>query len=125
MSQIANSTVLAAVVAGAVSFITFLINRHDNRAAIIDKIADDVKALRADIEQGRAISARIRILTASDEVIHGVKHSQEWWDQVLDDCSFYDKYCLEHPGFKNKKAVHAIEHLNDVYVEIYKENKFI
>lgn len=75
--------------------------------------------------RGRAISARIRILTASDEVIHGVKHSQEWWDQVLDDSTFYEQYCRDHPDFKNKKAVHAIDHLNEVYGKVYTSNDFI
>ena len=122
---IANSTVLAAVVAGAVSLISLLIGRHDGVRKDIADLAADVKELRADIGRGRAISARIRILTASDEVVHGVKHSREWWDQVLDDCTFYEHYCEDNPDFKNKKAVHAIEHLNEVYITVYREKKFV
>lgn len=122
---IANSTVLAAVVAGAVSLISLLIGRHDGVRKDIADLADDVKELREDIGRGRAISARIRILTASDEVVHGVKHSREWWDQVLDDCTFYERYCEYNPDFKNKKAVHAIEHLNEVYITVYREKKFV
>lgn len=125
MSTLANSTVLAAIVAGAVSFITFLINRHDNRGGVLDKIQTDLADLKEEFERGRAISARIRILTASDEVIHGTRHSQEWWDQVLDDCTFYEQYCASHKNFLNKKAQHATEHLNNVYVKIYQKNDFI
>lgn len=125
MSTLANSTVLAALVAGAVSFITFLINRYDNRGEVLKKIQSDLASLKDDFERGRAISARIRILTASDEVIHGVRHSQEWWDQVLDDCTFYEQYCANHKNFKNKKAQHATEHLNDVYARVYQKNDFI
>lgn len=121
------TTITAAVIGSTAlsSLIQYFVSRHDSRAETIDRIAEDVKELREDIERGRAISARIRILTASDEVIHGVKHSQEWWDQVLDDCSFYERYCGAHPDFKNKKAVHAIEHLNEVYSQVYTENAFI
>lgn len=122
---IANSTVLAAVVAGAVSLISLLIGRHDGVKKAIDDLADDVKELRADIGRGRAVGARIRIITASDEVVHGERHSKEWWDQILDDCTFYENYCSENPGFKNKKAEHATKHLNDTYIKVYEKNDFI
>ena len=120
-------TIITAIVGSSAvaTLIQFFVNRHDSRADAIAAIRDDLHALRAEFERGRAISARIRILSASDEVMHGEKHSQEWWDQVLDDCSFYEIYCHDHKDFKNKKAVHATEHLSAVYSKVYESNSFI
>lgn len=120
-------TIITAIVGSSAvaTLIQFFVNRHDSRADAIKEIQADIRALRWEFERGRAISARIRILSAADEVIHGEKHSQEWWDQILDDCSFYDIYCQDHKDFKNKKAVHATEHLNAVYAKVYANNSFI
>lgn len=113
-------------------FIQFLISRHDDKAgtakrlqAAVDKIAASLNDLREEYKQGRAISARIHIITASDEVKHGVKHSFEWWDQALADIDLYEKYCREHPGFMNTKAEHAIEHIKMVHLERLQKNDFI
>lgn len=120
-------TIISAIVGSTAvaSLIQFFVARHDSRAAVIDKIADDVKELRVEFRRGRAISARIRILDANDEVLHGAKHSKEWWDQVLDDVTFYDQYCTANPDFRNAKAVHAKENLERIYVEVMKKNEFI
>lgn len=119
---IATAIIGSSAVAG---LIQFFVSRHDSKMDMIKKIADDLRELRDDFHLSRAIAARIRIISASDEVMHGVRHSQEWWDQILDDCTFYEQYCAEHPTFKNKKAVHAEKHLNDVYAKIYEKNDFI
>lgn len=129
---IANSTVLAAAVAGAVSLVLFLIGRHDNKNDVFSKIEEEIASIKETIEElktdnkrGRAVAARIRILNGSDEVVHGERHSREWWDQILDDITFYENYCDEDKDFKNKKAVNAKQHLNDTYVKVYERNDFI
>lgn len=122
-----GTTIITAIVGSTAvaSLVQFFVSRHDSRADKIDKIAADLSKLREELGEGRAISARIRILVAADEVVRGERHSQEWWDQVLDDCTFYDQYCLEHKDFKNKKAQHAVKVLNDVYFQVFKNNDFI
>lgn len=106
-------------------FIQFLISRHDDKTgkaaqlqSAVDRIASDLASLREEFNRGRAVSARIRILSAADEISHGAEHSREWWDQVIDDAGLYEKYCDGHPDFKNKKAVHAKELLDRVYAEL-------
>lgn len=128
-----TTIVLSIIGSGALfGFIQFLISRHDDRAgkasrlqAAVDKIAAELSSLREEFKLGRAVSARIRILGAADEVSHGIEHSREWWDQVMEDVGLYEKYCDAHPNFKNKKAVHAKDLLDSTYAERLNKNDFI
>lgn len=72
-----------------------------------------------------AKTARRRILRCADELRMGIEHSQEFFDDILDDVSCYNNYCLENPDFKNMKAVVAIEFIKDTYQNCLKENKFL
>lgn len=122
-----TQTIITAVIGSTAlsSLLQFFINRYDTRHDTMRKISENLRALREDYERGRAIAARIRVLVSADETRQGVRHSQEWWDQVLDDCTFYDQYCHDNPTFRNKKATHAIEHLTETYRKVYDHNDFI
>ena len=76
-------------------------------------------------KQDDAKSARRRILSCADELRIGVHHSQEFFDDVLEDISYYNNYCTENPEFKNMKATVAIELIKETYHECLKENKFL
>jgi len=136
------------------SFITFLINRRDNRNAALKEIVEVIKAmkdsseeqfretreaintlredmnandlkLRDSLDETKAITARVRILRASDEILHKMKHSKEWFDQLNDDITYYETYCNTHPDFRNNKATHAIASINKVYAKCIEENDFL
>lgn len=110
---------------GVASLIQFLIARKDKQKSLLEKIISDLAEIREEMKRDRAVNARIRILGASDEVLHGVDHSLEWWNQVNEDITKYDNYCNNHPDFKNNKAVQAIDHLNKIYAERLEKNDFI
>ena len=76
-------------------------------------------------KQDDAKSARRRILSCADELRRGIEHSQEFFDDVLDDISYYNHYCKDNPNFKNMKAVVAIEFIKETYQHCLKENKFL
>lgn len=76
-------------------------------------------------KQDDAKSARRRILSCADELRRGVEHSQEFFDDVLEDISYYNNYCAENPDFKNMKAVVAIEFIKETYHNCLKENNFL
>ena len=80
------------------------------------KEADELKEIR---------SARRRILRFNDEIINHVKHSREYFDDVLEDVNAYESYCRKNPDFRNGKAVLAIENIERVYRECMKEGKFL
>lgn len=95
----------------------------------INALRDDMnvndKKLRDALEENKAITARVRILRAADEIMHKMKHSKEWFDQLNDDVDFYETYCNKHPDFRNNKATHAIATINEVYAKALKENDFL
>lgn len=136
--------ILAFIGSGAIfTFIQFLINRKDQRdeklnsisdrlddtATSVQKLSDKMEQnnteLREQMLKDKALVARVRILRASDEILHKMKHSKEWFDQLNEDISFYEKYCKEHPTFVNNKATHAIASINSVYAKALEDNDFL
>lgn len=76
-------------------------------------------------EEERVKAARRRILRCSDEIRSKVKHSQEYFDDMLSDISFYKQYCKENPKFENEKAVIAIKIIEETYERCHKNNDFL
>ena len=135
-------------------FIQFLINRKDQNNSKLDSISKtvvnldtNVKELKEEVktqiseladkmeendeelrQQQLKINAdtrRVRILRGSDEIRMHIKHSEEWFDQTNEDITEYEKYCSEHPGYKNNKAIHAIQNINKAYEKALKDNDFL
>lgn len=76
-------------------------------------------------EEERVKAARRRILRCADEIRSKVKHSKEYFDDILADISFYKNYCKENPEFENEKAVMAIELIEETYKRCLRENDFL
>lgn len=70
-------------------------------------------------------ACRTRILRFADELRRGVEHSEEFFNQILDDVSDYEHYCLEHPNYKNNKAGNAIAEIDKVYQKCMEKNSFL
>ena len=147
--------VLSIVGSSAVfGFIQFLITRKDNRNEKLDNLSKDIKEvngtvaklsddmtkkiddlseeMRAGDEKLRqesmktvADTRRVRILRGSDEIKLKIRHSEEWFDQMNDDITEYENYCATHPGYKNKKAVHAILNVGQAYERALNTNDFL
>lgn len=144
-SQLIVTIVCACLGSGGVlSFIQYLLNRRDkcdeSHKALsdtlektnkeihesLDEIKDDIQDLKDDLDQMEAVNARIRILQASDNIRHtGTKHSEEFFDQLNEDITVYEKYCSKHAAFKNNKAGHAIEYINSIYQKALVDNNFL
>lgn len=77
------------------------------------------------LEEADVVSCRVRILGFADEIRRNVRHSQETFDQVLSDIDTYEKYCDNHPDFKNKKTVAAKEKIMSVYSKCIDNNDFL
>lgn len=72
-----------------------------------------------------ARQARSKILRFDDELRINIKHSQEYFDDVIEDITFYENYCSKNPNFKNRKAVSAIEHIMKAYDKCHDDNSFL
>jgi hypothetical protein len=87
------------------------------------------KALNKNIEerlaQKDAEDARNHILRFGDEIKNKVRHSEEYFNQILDDITKYEKYCNEHKDFQNARTVQTTEIIKRVYKKCYEENDFL
>lgn len=112
------------------AFLQFLITRHDNKVGkqaeilnAIRELSDDVATVKDDANRRDAVLARTHILRFKDELYNGVKHSQEYFEQTLDDMAVYDRYCEKHPDFQNGRTVEASLYIREEYRRLFKEHK--
>ena len=102
-----------------------MLDRLDNVEKKINNIEERDLEQDKKSEEDRAKAARRRILRCADEIRSKVKHSKEYFDDVLSDISFYKNYCKENPKFENEKAVMAIELIEETYKKCCRENDFL
>lgn len=98
----------------------------------LESVQDDVKDLgnkhsnlEYRMDKDKADDCRTRILRFGDELRRGVEHSEEFFNQILDDISDYKRYCTEHPEYKNDRAVNAIAEIEKVYQRCMEKNSFL
>ena len=126
MSEIVVAIIVAVLASGGLwGLIQFLINRKDKTAEKIDKIMELIKDVSERVDNGAATNARTRILRFDDELINGVHHSKEYFQQTLEEIDTYEKYCNKHPNYKNNACVLAIEHIRRVYTRLLDEGGFL
>lgn len=111
--------------AGLFSLLQYLITRRDARTKMLETIKKEIDEIKADRLLDKATDARRRILRSSDEVLQGMNHSQEWWEQVMDDVTYYEKYCATHQGYENNKAKIAIKELTECYEQRRERQDFL
>ncbi len=116
------------------SFIARSIGKALNKDMMdkLESVQDDVKDLgnkhsnlEYRMDKDKADDCRTRILRFGDELRRGVEHSEEFFNQILDDISDYKHYCTEHPEYKNDKAVNAIAEIEKVYQRCMEKNSFL
>lgn len=95
---------------------------------VLDKmetLSQDVKKNKADDDEQWASLSRSHILRFGDELLHGVAHSKEHFDQILLDISKYEKYCSEHKDYLNDVAHETIKRIKNTYQKCLEENNFL
>lgn len=93
--------------------------------AKLEKVEKDVAEVKREVGESTAVTSRYRILRFDDEILHDIRHSKEHFDQILLDIDVYEKFCEEHPDFKNNLAVMAIKHIKEIYQKCSRENSFL
>ena len=132
MSRDLLITIIATLTGGGAiySFIQFIISlgfsKADKTKEIdkkIDDLSDKLDKVAESVDYNAAVLARTHILRFSDEIKNGVVHSSEYWRQQLDDCDTYQRFCEEHPRFRNSYTEHADKHIKDTYDQLKREGK--
>lgn len=106
------------------AFVQFLINRSDGTKQALEDISDAVEKLSDKVDTNAAVLARTHILRFDDEVLNGVRHSQEYFRQQLDDIDTYDEFCASHPEFRNSYTVMAAAHIRETYKHLLEKREF-
>ena len=91
----------------------------------LDKIETDVKDIKSTSAERDAINSRVRILRFNDELMNDINHSKDYFDQILNDIDMYEKYCEDHPKFKNNVTLFAISNIKDCYKNCMAKHKFL
>lgn len=102
-----------------------MVDKIDTLSKKVESLEEHDKEQEKQRNEERAKAARRRILRCADEIRSKIRHSQEFFNDVLDDISFYKKYCKENPKFENEKAVIAIKQIEETYEKCHKEDDFL
>ena len=115
---------------GLLAFVQFLISRHDKKndrfEEILEMMADikkEVREIKMDASRSEAVRSRTSILRFQDELYNNIRHSKEYFDQVLDDIDTYEKYCHDHPDFQNGRTKAAAKYVREERDRLFKEHK--
>ena len=117
---------------GLIGLIEFLIRRSDEKKdknsevlAALKSIRDKIVGIESRMDKENADNARRNILSFDDELRRGMEHSEESFNQVLQDIKYYRNFCRTHADYENDKATSAITHIRETYQRVKNENKFI
>lgn len=91
----------------------------------VDRMETKVDKLEKARGEENAENRRVRILRFSDELQHGVLHSQEHFDQILLDITVYNQYCADHKDFLNDRTLIATERIKSAYRKRLERNDFL
>lgn len=92
------------------------------KVSAINGVVNEMKDHNA--EEWASLS-RTHILRFGDEILHGVAHSKEHFDQILVDISKYETYCNDHPEYLNGVANATIKQIKKTYQKCLDNNSFL
>ena len=109
------------------SWIAHRIGRAVNGEVIerMEKLEQSVKSIRDASDEREAKATRVRILRFGDEILHGIHHSKEHFDQILRDITEYEQYCKEHPEFVNNMTMLTTRHIMETYSACFEQHTFL
>lgn len=109
------------------TWVAHAIGRSINGEVIkkVDGLAEDLRTLKETCDRREAEQRRTQILHFGDEILHGVRHSKEHFDQILLDCTYYEQFCNEHQYFANGVAVQTIALIKSTYMQCMEDKTFL
>ncbi len=129
-----HETLVAIIVAvigsgGFWSLLQFIATKHSEKKSTTAKMLltaqEGITKLSQQIEENEAKGARRRILRFSDELTQQVRHTKDYFDDVLADIDLYERYCKDHPNFPNNRTLMAETNIKAVYQQCLAEHDFL
>lgn len=90
---------------------------HQEIVAVRDELAGI-------ISETDAVHARYRIIRFHDEILQGVRHSKDHFDQILEMIDICETYCKDHNGFMTNQCHSSCSHIKEVYDERLRKRDF-
>ncbi len=134
---IALIQVLAPILVALVGVIpTIIANRKKTEASLAalgDKVDGLDKKLDKHIKENEfdnAKQVRVRILRFYDELCRAMSRgempcSESHFEDILDDVSYYKRFVINHPDFKNSRGEVAMEYIEKTYHEMKTTGGFL
>lgn len=91
----------------------------------LNNIHDEMEKEKTHSRRKEADAARNRILRFDDELRRKVDHSEEFFNQILEDINTYESFCSADKGYENARANGAIAHIKKVHEHCRNTNTFI
>lgn len=91
----------------------------------LDNVEEKITDVKKEVTASDAKVARYRILRFEDEIRHGVLHTKEHYDQIIDDINTYESFSKDNKWFRNNQAHWAISTIRDKYAEHNVDNSFL
>lgn len=115
----------APILVALVGIVPTIINNRKKTQASIDELRATLATHIREEEDDKARQARLRIIRFNDELCANIAHSESYFEDILDDVDTYEKYCADHPDFKNNRGKAAMEHVKDVYTHVKNKGGFL
>lgn len=77
-----------------------------------------------DLAEHIAQDHRNKIFRFQNELINGISHTKEEFDEVLDACAYYEDY-VEKNELTNGKSIEAIKYIRNVYQKCLRSGDFV
>ena len=117
---------IAVTIFGSAGFWQWMSDRSKGGVrASIDALRKDIDKMKASEDEREANNARRRILRYNDELKRDVEHSLEYFNDILSDIDYYERYCEAHHDYQNSKATLAIENVRRCYRICTEKNSFL
>lgn len=121
---------------GFLSFLQFMISRHDDKNNAIKDLKDyvskmegrlteKIEAIEEKADERNAVNARVRILRFADETLEGKRHSKDSFDQCLSDIDDYEDYVTKNPDFLNNQTHATVTYIKKIYTERLERHDFL
>lgn len=109
------------------SWIAKCIGRAINKELVdkVDSMDKKIVAMEEKSDERDATLCRTRFLRFGDEIMHGIPHSKEHYDQTLADIDTYEMFCKSHPNYLNNVAKVTIRHIKNKYEEHLQDDSFL
>ena len=91
----------------------------------INSIQGEIEKMKENEETREIKNTRRQILRYNDELLIGIEHSKEFFDEIIEDVDIYRRFTNSHPDYSNGKANLASENIERVYRECLKDRKFL